>query len=164
MMLAIMSSVSEDGKKMVSDAIRDMLAVKADVEAAQVKLHDQEETNRALLKEAQDQAAENAKMAANDEAKRRELAKKESEMGEVIAALNAEKTAFEEVRRTVEAQHKDRREVLDARAAVISASEQEIRDLMTKNTAEAKRLAVLGEKLNRYVAKAKEMLSELTDA
>ena len=153
--------VDPDAKAQVAEMIDGILSAQKAAETALVELRKQEATNRELLSEANLKVSHAATMAANAEAKRRELEAFEGRLGEVNAALNAEKTKFEDVRLLVNNDHKARGQAIGEREARLDKREREIGDLMMKNTAEAKRLAELGEKLDRSVAAMKAALAEL---
>ena len=153
--------VDPNAKGELAEAINQLMDAHSEAQAALVELRKQEATNRELLSEANLKVSHAATMAANAEAKRRELEAFEGRLGEVQAALNAEKTKFEDVRLLVNTDHKARGHAIGEREERLDRREREIGDLMMKNTAEAKRLAELGEKLDRSVSAMKAALAEL---
>jgi hypothetical protein len=118
--LAVLSAILTDDES--KKRIAAMRAAQEEHDNALKRLQVQQQVNEQSIRVAQAKLSEAATMAANAEARSRELDAREKTMGEALAAINAEKAAWEAVRQRVEAGQKAKAEELAEKAKSLAAA------------------------------------------
>lgn len=109
--------------------IADIRAAAAEHDKALSRLKVKQAEIEQLTREANQKISDAATMAANAEARHRELNQREATMREVADAMNAEKKAFEEVRTKVGAEQRAMGKALDDRDARLTDLEKKATDM-----------------------------------
>src|SRR5215469_3069314 len=137
-------------------AVQRLDALRAAQEAAEKPSRDAEKNLRA----AEATLAEARDLVAKAERRNLDLDDFEKRLHEVQNGLNAEKSAWEQVRQKVDAEQHDRDVALAAGESVMAGREKTVADLMGKNTAEAEELAMLRHALETKMAKLHAALAD----
>ena len=138
---------NEEAKKRIAD----IRAAAAEHDKALSRLKVKQAEIEQLTREANQKISDAATMAANAEARHRELNQREATMREVSDALNAEKARWEAVRQQVGAQQQANAETLRNERGALDAQKKETADLMARNKERAAELDAKQERLDTAI-------------